>query len=325
MAPILVTGANGFLGSRIVAQMRSAAIDVRSTDLPNGNSADLPDFRPADLLKGTHLASLLDGVQCVVHAAGLAHQFLRTRETERRLFDINVTATEKLMRAASSAGVEHFVLISSVAVYGPSDASLSDETTACSPIGAYAISKRESECRVIRVAEETGMRATILRMATVYGEMDPGNIARLIRKIDEDQFVWIGSGRNLKSLIYREDAARACVLASQRTRGRQVEVYNVTGPPCSIQEVVCKLASALQRRLPRWHVPASLARFATATGALLVGGRGRLGSLHAMLRKWLANDAYDGRKFQESFGFRAEVAPAEGLRREVAWYRKSAA
>jgi nucleoside-diphosphate-sugar epimerase len=103
------------------------------------------------------------------------------------------------------------ILISSVSVYGPYTLGLYDENTPCRPVGPYPLSKFHAELRAIEIADKSGMALTILRLATLYGEGDPGNVGRLIRSLDQGRFVWIGDGSNRKSLLYKRDAARACV------------------------------------------------------------------------------------------------------------------
>ena len=209
MNKIIVTGATGFLGSSIVRQLQAAGHAVRTTG--RAPVAELPDYRPMDLVGATNFWNLVAGTRCVVHAAGLAHQFGRVEPVA--FFETNVAASEALVRAAVTAGVEHFVFISSSSVYDDRHAGPRTEDSPCFPRGAYAESKYEAEARLARVADESEMRLTILRPATLYGADDPGNVARLMRAIDRRRFVWIGGGENLKSLIHRNDVARAVVMA----------------------------------------------------------------------------------------------------------------
>ena len=320
---VLVTGAAGFLGSAIVYCLQTAGRTVRCTDVLSPPPIELPSYAPVDLTDPAAAEPLLQGVGAIIHAAGLTQQFRRSPEGVRALFAVNVDATEMLARAAVAAQIEHFVLISSVAVYGVHSSTPCVETTVCHPVDPYAKSKYEAEQAVIRSVRQSNMRVTILRLATVFGERDRGNVARLMRLIDLGRFVWIGNGSNRKTLIHRDDAARAAAMALARDHGEQVEIYNVCASARTMREVVAGLASAMQRRTPRWHIPATWARRGTGVASLLAGNRGPTASLRNSVKRWLDDDLYDGRKFQQDFGFSPQVPLAEGLRREVAWYRSS--
>lgn len=319
--PVLVTGAGGFLGSEIVRQTELSGLRACPSDRHASLDIRGLEYRKADVLDSAELRHAMAGVGTVVHAAGLAHIF-NPAEGASALFDqINVTGSANVARAAAEAGVHHLVLISSVSVYGRHDGLRScDETVSCLPEGPYAQSKWRAEQRTADLLRHTDTRLTILRMATIYGEGDPGNVIRLIRAIDRGRFVWIGPGRNRKSLIHREDAARACV-AAVRQPGSGVQTYNVSAPACTMSEVVEAIAGALGRRLPRWHVPAPVALSLSAIGSVLAARRGRLGALHGMVRKWLADDVYDASRFRQAYGFETQVDLAAGMRREVVWGR----
>jgi UDP-glucose 4-epimerase len=278
------------------------------------------DYRPLDLLDGEGLAQSMEGIDGVIHCAGLAHVFHKGTRSED-FQAINELGTARVMQAAVTAGVRHLVLVSSVSVYGRHGGA-SDEKTHCKPDSAYARSKYQAELRAVEIAEAAGLNLTILRPATLYGEGDPGNVARLMRAIDRGRFFWVGKGNNCKSLVHRDDAARACLAALQHPLPG-IGIYNVSGAPRTMREIVEGLAAALGRRPPRWSIPAGLVLAVARGAALLVGGRGRLGSLPSTMQKWLADDVYDGSKFQRTFNFTMDVDLAEGLRREVAWHRSS--
>lgn len=318
---VLITGATGFVGSAIVIQCQAAGLTIRTTGRRALPAIDLPDYRRADLLDATCIAPLLEGVDSVVHSAGLAHQFKKRNGEVSRFTEVNAEGTKNIVQAAVAAGVRHFVLISSVSVYGPHTIAECDEGSPCNPEGIYAQSKYLAEQQSIEIAERAGMPLTILRLATVYGEGDPGNVARLMRAIDRGHFVWLGSGSNSKSLIHSEDVARACV-AVLRTPSIATGIFNVSGSPCTIREVVEGLASALGRRLPKWRIPASLILGLTSRSTKLNLDNFIVRTLHGNLQKWLADDVYNGMKFQETFAFKTVVALPEGLGREVAWYRQ---
>ncbi len=316
--PCLVSGAAGFLGTALVERLRTVGMSCRAMDLRSGPPGFGVEWVCADVTDPKSLQPVFEGMKGVVHAAGLAHQF-GSRSKSSDFAGVNVRGTENVLSAAARAGVRDVVLVSSVSVYGPG-AGARDEAAPCRPEGPYAASKFEAEKVACRIAAEAGLRLTILRMATIYGEGDPGNVSRLIRAIDRRRFVWIGDGSNRKSLIHRDDAARACVTALLSPRA-QASLFNVSAPPCLMREVVEAIAAALGRSIPRFRVSARAAGLAAGALKALTSGSAPARRMVSTVRKWLADDVYDGTRFDQAFSFRAEVDLAKGLAREVAWYR----
>jgi nucleoside-diphosphate-sugar epimerase len=319
---ILVTGAAGFLGSAIVRQAIGAGLKVTATDLAAGMTIPGVDLVHADILHAPDLTKLFDGVDCVCHAAGLAHVFDPVAASKAPFHAVNVEGAENVARIAAERGVKQFVFISSVSVYGGAAHGI-DESAPCRPEGAYAESKLEAEGRLVELCQKSGMRLVILRLATLYGEGDPGNVARLIGALARGRFLWVGRGENRKSLLHRDDAARACmaVIASPASG---IDVYNVSAPACKMKEIVGMIGRALGREIPSWHVPASLALHSAKAVKCLSFNRGRFGAIHATVQKWLADDEYNAEKFKKAFHYRTEVGLEEGIAREVEWYKARA-
>jgi nucleoside-diphosphate-sugar epimerase len=262
----------------------------------------------------------MEGVRVVVHAAGLAHVPGASKRQAEQMTRVNTLGTHNVARAALEARVEHFVLVSSVSVYGRGDGSIG-EAVECRPEGAYAQSKFLAERAASEVAQCGRLRLTILRLATVYGEGDPGNIGRLMRLIDRGRFVWVGNGYNRKSLLYREDAARACIIAAG-TESDGVEIFNVAATPCTMREIVQTLSDALGRKIPRWQVPTTLMLLAARASASIPRGGGVVGEAFRRVDKFLSEDVYDASRFAERFQFSTRIGLREGIYREVEWYRR---
>ena len=317
----LITGAGGFFGSEIVRQAQIAGIDLSTTDRHSLHRVPNVKYAAADILSIEDLQNVMVGIDSVIHAAGLAHIHDQKRVATAPFYAINEQGTYNVARAAAKAGVKHFVLVSSVSVYGNNGVIGSNEESPCQPENAYADSKWRAEQKALEVAESTGMDLTILRMATLYGEGDPGNVGRLVKMVAQGRFVWIGNGSNRKSLIYRSDAARACITALATPKS---SIYNVSAAPSTMREVVTNLSIALGRSVPRWHIPASLALATAGIGSKLLPFS-RFRRLHTTVRKWVADDFYDATKFCKTFNFQPQVSLAEGLQREVAWYRQHTA
>ena len=317
---VLVTGASGFLGSAIVHHAAAAGLQVRAMYRRDAVLPPNVEYCRADLLDPESLVPALSDREAVIHAGGLAHIFNKPKACANLFNSINVAGTTNLALAAARAGVRHFLLISSVSVYGHRGA-IVDEKSACRPKEPYAQSKWLAEQSAIQISRETGMRLTILRLATVYGEGDPGNVVRLMRTIDHRRFVWVGEGANRKSLIYRDDAARVCLMALFAP-GEGINIYNISAPPRTMRVIVEGLASALGRNVPRWQIPASLALYLTKITSLQAFRQTPLNNLHTTMHKWLAEEIYSSKKAQKELNFFPQVDLADGLHREVAWYRK---
>ena len=317
---ILITRSNGFLGRTILFQLQAAGLSTLATDLAADSVISGVSYRKADITKIEEIKPLVDNITTVIHVAGLAHIFNTDENMGENFYRINEIGTENVVAAAAAAGVRHFVLISSVSVYGPYTDEAYDEKRSCKPVGPYAQSKYNAELRATKIAQESGMALTIFRLATLYGEGDPGNVGRLIGSIDRGRFFWIGDGSNRKSLLYKGDAARAVMAVVQRPVSG-VNIFNISAPPCTMSEIVDSIGDALGKHPFPVRLPASLALFLGRCLSKMPNRR--LVGLNQTVKKWLAEDVYDARRFEEVYGFQTKTSLQDGLKREVDWYKNN--
>ena len=139
---------------------------------------------------------------------------------------------------------------------------------------------------------DSAAKLTILRFATMQIG-DSGNVARLIRGLARSTFIGFGSGLNRKSLIYRDDAARACLAACEGS-GPGCEVFNVSGPPLTMREIVASICEALRRPQPRLWLHEDLVKL-TSLAANALGDPFRVSQA---IRKLTRDDSYSGAKFE---------------------------
>jgi nucleoside-diphosphate-sugar epimerase len=317
---VLVTGATGFLGRAIARRLRLCGAPLRTTG--RSDHAPIADVAHSacDLTQRDQLARLFDGVSTVVHAAGLAHRFGRRACADDEYRRTNVEATRHVAEAAARAGARHLVLIGSVAVYGPGEG-LRDEASPSRPDTPYGASKLAAEHAAEEVARRTGLRLAILRLPTLYGPSDPGQVLRLVRLLARGRFVWIGRGENRKTLLHVDDAAGAV----EAVVLREVEpgTYNVAAAPVTMREIVEGICLALRRPPPLAGVPARCGRGLSRAAAWLAPAIPAAAWAASLLEKFLADDAYDGARFAARCGFAPQVELAAGLAEEVAWWQGS--
>ncbi len=322
---ILVTGSSGFVGNSLVRELQNiekyeiyglagnrkgSGIDSQA-GLKKIFQSDISDY---DTLKK---AEELKKTDILVHTAGLAHQFGRVKKED--FWRVNVRGTENICQLAQKIGVEHFILISSVAVYGDYAGREIDETFVCNPHGFYAESKLESEKSAVEFCERNNIRLTILRPATIIGEGDHGNTSRLITIIDKGRFIWVGDGSNKKSLIYKKDVAVGIREVIEAKESFKTEIYNLTGEAVAMREIVKSIARNLHKKAPRLKIPESVVR-----GFFRVNKTGLsiefLKKFEKTFEKWLSDDIFSGKKFSEKFDFKPETTVYEALAKQVNYY-----
>ncbi|MGC2235857.1 MAG: NAD-dependent epimerase/dehydratase family protein [Pyrinomonadaceae bacterium] len=321
---VLVTGATGFVGKAIVAGLIKGNFGVFCLGgLSKENTDKLPNFFKADIADTESLGAL-DGIKnldVIIHSAGLAHQFGEVRKDD--FWKINVEGTKNVARLGAELKIRHFILISSVAVYGNvkkrGDKKFIDEKFLCEPGSIYAQSKLESEQAAIEICEQNNIPLTILRLSTVIGENDRGNTARLIEAIDKRLFVWIGKGENYKSLIYKNDVAGACLKILDKKTSK-TEVFNVSAEPVLMKDVVSEISAALNKKVPGMHVSVKLLERVFRLNSKVFRLK-RVFNLSETTQKWLSEDVYSGDKIASEYGFRAETPVSEAIRRQVEAYK----
>jgi len=320
-APVLVTGATGFLGHTLCPYLVERGYRLRALVRPNSAwdflrplEVELAwgDVRDAEAVR---LAT--EGCQAVVHAAG-KFRFWGRRED---FFAVNLNGTMNALQAARLSGVERFIYISTIAVIGaPRSSVVIDETYPPTPWDDYQRSKLEAERLTLRYYREYGMPCLVLRPGAFYG---PGGRYAFNRLFFEDPLkglpLQVCQGKRITFPTYIEDVAQGIDLALRH--GRLGEIYNISGRCLSHREINETIDRLLGYRIRRFNAPA---------GAML-----------ALARAWTWLSRYTGRepyyplnlalyvfydweisseKAQRELGF-VPTPFEEGARATLAWYR----
>ncbi len=323
---LLVTGAGGFLGRHVAPFLREKGWAVRAMVRPN---SPLPPWCrgeetvQADLLDRESLERACAGVKGVVHMAALLNIPLETRDEKERLRRVNLEGTALLLEACRKAGVEEFVLLSSVAAQGdPPPGEVGTEDSPERPDREYGRTKLEAERLLAKARSEWGLRTLVLRPVVVYGEGDKGNVARMMRALKKRRFFLVSGGKARKSLVYAGNVAAALAhLLPLEGRPWEGKKFLVMDPrPYSLAELSRAMARALGVPPPRLSLPALPLLLA---GGVLEGlarpfGRRPLFSAHTV-RKLASDLLYSGERLFLETGFEPPYALEEALERTARW------
>ena len=217
---VLVTGAGGFIGGRVVeALILGGTARVRPALRRWSSAARIARFEVepvlCDVTETEQIEGALAGVDAVVHCA--------MGEPE-----VTVEGTRKLLAACLEHGVRRVVYLSTVEVYGDAAGNV-DESTPLVPSDSYGESKVAAE-EICREFHDLGLEVSILRPAIVYGPFSRWWTERFAQRLGSGQWrLFEGFGEGRCNLIYIDDlvAAILACLSQPRAAG---EAFNVNGP-----------------------------------------------------------------------------------------------
>jgi UDP-glucose 4-epimerase len=260
MSRILVTGASGFIGTATVHALVRARHHVRAAVRATSTAA-FPEgaevVAHGDLTTRVDWKPILDGIDAVIHLAGIAHI---GRKVPESLYDrVNREATAELATAAAAAaGVQRFIFMSSIrAQTGPAADHALTEGDEPRPTDAYGRSKLAAEAAV----RAAGTTFTILRPVLVYGPGVKGNLALLLRLADSHWPLPFAAFGNRRSLLALDNLITALtfVLATPSTIG---ETYVVADPdPMRLSDVIATVREAQGRSRFLLSAPPALFEF----------------------------------------------------------------
>ncbi len=317
---ILVTGATGFLGSRLVSALAGQGHTVRALSRGSGLENQLQktnvEIVRGDLKDLESLREAIDGIDMVCHAAAaMSGPWQEHLET-------TVQGTEWMLKIAQEAGVKRFVHISSITVYRTWDhgrEALIDETSPWDPyperLGPYAHSKIEAEKRALRYLRQ-GLPVVVIRPGIIYGPggrvMHP-NVGYFVTK---KLFLLVGSGDNLLPLTYVDNTVDGILLAlsSDKAVG---QIYNlIDGAAITQREFLEHYRASVNGRFITLSLPLSLLLAGAALARYLKWfGIASITTTAYGFKAQYANVSFDAAKARRELGWQPRIALEEGLRR----------
>jgi nucleoside-diphosphate-sugar epimerase len=250
---VLVTGASGFLGHAVCAELRDRGHGVDALVRRPGSEPEGTRAVAGDLGDEGRLTAVLreSEPECIVHlAAEIASQ-----RDPAKIAEVNVEGTRRLLGAAAATSRPRFVFTSTV-VTGDAHGAVLREDSALPVETAYGRSKQEGEALV----RASGLHDVVIRPSHVYG---PGGwfVEEFVNRLRQPgRFAVIGRGDNWWDVVRVEDVASACVDAAERAPAGSL-FHVADDEPITFYDFVALTAKALGVGRPR-RIPAAIARLA---------------------------------------------------------------
>jgi nucleoside-diphosphate-sugar epimerase len=337
----LVTGSTGWLGKRFIGALATgrseqsckqdipAPVRLRCLVQPGEDGTALQAISPRIEVVTGDLRNLEDCKRFVsgargahlFHTAGVIHP-TRVRDFYRT----NVDGVRNLLRAAESEGLHRVVAISSNSPIGcnPRRDRLFDESSPYHPYMNYGRSKMMMELAVKETESKGKLETVIIRAPWFYGPDQPLRQTQFFSLIRHGKMPIVGSGRNLRSMVYVDNLCQGMLLAALTEAARGQVYWIADRRPYSMNEIVDTVERLLgeEFKLPvtyrRVRLPKIVGEVAGLADSLIQTGGYYHTKIH-VLSEMDKTIACSVQKAQSELGYRPNVGLEEGMRRSIAW------
>jgi len=314
LSKVLVTGANGFVGRALCAELLRRGQAICAAVRSGNSTLENVEVATVGAIDGeTDWSDALSNIDAVIHLAARVHVMKdKAADPLAEFLKVNLYGTSNLAQQAASAGVKRFVYVSSVKVNGEQTTvnrpfSESDEPD---PQDPYGISKWRAEQDLQRIAHETGLEVVIVRPPLVYGPGVKGNFIRLLAAIDKGIPLPLAGANNARSLVYVGNLVDTLIACATHPAAAGQTYLVSDGDDVSTAMLVDMIARSLGRNSRAFNFPPAILR-AVAT---VLGRAEQMNRLFGSLR---VNDE----KLRRELGWSPPYTLEQGLRATSEWYR----
>jgi len=322
MPEVLITGANGFVGSSLCGYLYENGFSVTGLTRSSSTSQSYTQNKNLDLLKIHDISDIknhpeyLAKVDVVVHLAARVHIMKeRAADPLSEFRKANVQATSILARTAINAGVKRFIFLSTIGVNGRNSGLGTDhpepftEKNEPAPHSPYAVSKYEAETELKKICKDK-MELTIIRPPMIYGPGVKGNCLRLLKLLDKGLPLPLGNSSNLRSFLSLENLNSFILRCCTGSKAADETFLVSDGKDVPTTEFIRMISEGLKKRSLLYPFPNSLAK-----GILTMAGKSGLydqlwGSLQI-----------DISKARNTLDWEPSCSMEEGLKETCEWYK----
>ncbi len=342
MNNVIVTGAPGWLGTRLVQSLVNGVVDVptlgpsdrriRCLVLPDADSSELEALgKQVAIVRGdvTNPASLealfaddFGKGSTVFHAAGIIHP---TRGV-KQLHDVNTLGTGNVIEAAKKQSVRRFVHVSSNSPIGtnPNNDHVFDESAPYNPYLEYGRTKMLAEEIVTRAHETGDIETVTIRPPWFYGPGQPPRQTLFFEMVRDGKAPIVGNGQNRRSMAYVDNICQGLLLC-ERVEKAAGQVYWIADRrPYPMNEIIDTIERVMETDFgvkcahKRLRLPGFASDVAWVVDKIIQGASGYHQKIH-VLSEMNKTIACTIAKAERELGYDPKVDLEEGMRRSIQW------
>ncbi len=321
---VLVTGASGFIGRRLLDRLIRDEHEVFAFVRKTSNTQGFPEgvqIREGDMLDMDSLEEAVKDVDVVIH---LAAYFDFYPSDVDLLYRVNVDGTRNLMNACVGTRVERFIYCSTTETIGPVRYPPGNEDTELRPQFDYGKSKVLAEQAIREISQDTGLTHIILRPTGVTGEGDLYTGYELIKAINDGAIpVLPGDGEKHLMYTYVGDVVEGFALAVTSKSAENSTMILCPDKPMKYKEIIPFIAETLGVNPPKRRVPVALAKLGIAMMSPFKN-RGRTTFLwHTKTIESMDQERwYTNERAKRLLGWEPKHTMQDAIRRAITWYKE---
>ncbi len=342
MSPLaIVTGAPGWLGTRLVDVLRNGLPDVpgleaplgdraiRCLVLPGGDASALHAIGRVEIVEGDvrdpeAVARLCAGAKgaTLFHVAAVIHPTHGAKEFTQ----VNVDGTRHVTEAAEREGVRRLVYVSSNSPIGtnPSPDHVFDESSPYHPYMGYGASKKAAEEIVLAASSRGAIETVIIRPPWFYGPGQPPRQALFFQMIRDGKAPIVGGGENRRSMAYIDNICQGLLLCERVEQAKGGTFWIADRRPYTMNEIVDTIEAVMEKDFgvkvahKRMRLPGIASGVAYVLDAMIQGVGAYHQKLH-VLSEMNKTIACSVAKAEKELGYDPKIELAEGMRRSIRW------
>lgn len=316
MTRILLTGANGFVGSHLLERLKTENFDVVCALRSPETVSQFEALKIDDIGPHTDWQKALEKVDIVIHLAARAHVMNENATASKKLYmDTNALGTQNLAQQAARQGVQRFIFMSSIKVNGeetPPDAPFTSQVS-LPPADPYGLSKLQAEQSLHKICQESAMNYTVIRPPLVYGPGVKANFLSLLGLASKNWPMPFLSLKNKRSMIFVENLTDVIVEIVKNNKADQK-----TYLPSDLEDLEFR---AFYRQLCKAFGHRNVKLFAFPPE--LLKGLGALCGKKAALERLTQSLTVYSRPLVEDLGWTPPFSQVEAFKITADWYKEN--